>query len=109
HEPDKFAMVHRVFGTGNVIKMLQESERANAVNSIVYEARARFKDPVHGTASVIHQLNQKVTELENQFAATREELINMRCDIDKLILLGTGQEYAQGFPSRTYIPSQQIE
>ncbi|PPS15183.1 hypothetical protein GOBAR_AA05381 [Gossypium barbadense] len=41
HEPQKFASVHKVFGASNVSKMLMEvpeSQRADAANSLVYEA-----------------------------------------------------------------------
>ncbi|KAH9330746.1 hypothetical protein KI387_002854 [Taxus chinensis] len=95
-DPEKFAMVHRVFGTGNIIKMLQgveDSERAEAVNSMVYEASARLKDPVHGTGTAIHQLMQKITDLQNQLAATQKELMNMRCENDKLVFLCNGTSH----------------
>ncbi|KAH9330745.1 hypothetical protein KI387_002853 [Taxus chinensis] len=88
--PEKFAVVHRVFGTGNIIKMLQgveDIDRADAVNSMVYEASARLKDPVHGTATAIHQLKQNITDLENQLAATQEDLMNIRYENDKLVFL----------------------
>ncbi|KAF2296417.1 hypothetical protein GH714_037848 [Hevea brasiliensis] len=46
HEPQKFASVHKVFGASNVSKMLMEvpeSQRADAANSLVYEANVRLK------------------------------------------------------------------
>ncbi|CAB4313155.1 unnamed protein product [Prunus armeniaca] len=47
-EPAKFTIAHRVFGASNIIKFLQdlpESQRADAVSSMVYEASARIRDP----------------------------------------------------------------
>ncbi|KAK6156408.1 hypothetical protein DH2020_010656 [Rehmannia glutinosa] len=52
-EPLKFTIAHRVFGASNIIKLLQElpeDQRADAVNSMVYEANARLRDPVYGCA-----------------------------------------------------------
>ncbi|KAH9319165.1 hypothetical protein KI387_020934 [Taxus chinensis] len=54
--PHKFATAHRVFGVGNIIKMLKvrfkknlpNDGRADVVSSMVYEAEAeaRLRDPV---------------------------------------------------------------
>ncbi|KAL0884589.1 hypothetical protein Bca101_008570 [Brassica carinata] len=55
-EPAKFSIAHRVFGASNIIKLLQElpeSQRTDAVNSLVYEAEARIRDPVYGCAGAI--------------------------------------------------------
>eukprot|EP01018_Ginkgo_biloba_P032490 Gb_40684 [translate_table: standard] len=80
--PDKFAIVHGVFGTSNVIKLLKVTDipthrRADAVNSIVYEATERQRDPIHGCTGIICQLQQQVSELQSQLQAAREELVSM--------------------------------
>ncbi|KAK1284150.1 LOB domain-containing protein 11 [Acorus calamus] len=62
-EPLKFTIAHRVFGASNIIKLLQElpeSQRADAVSSMVYEANARIRDPVYGCAGAICQLQKQV-------------------------------------------------
>ncbi|KAF4375612.1 hypothetical protein F8388_011588 [Cannabis sativa] len=59
-EPQKFAAVHKVFGASNVSKMLMElaeSQRADAANSLVYEANLRLRDPVYGCYSSISSDN----------------------------------------------------
>ncbi|GLJ33795.1 hypothetical protein SUGI_0679180 [Cryptomeria japonica] len=89
-DPEKFAVVQRVYGTSNVIKLLQGLEteqRAEAVNSLVSEATARVKDPIHGRTSVVHELQKQINELESQLATKREELMNMRSEYDKLVFL----------------------
>ncbi|XVF00326.1 hypothetical protein REPUB_Repub03eG0275300 [Reevesia pubescens] len=56
HETQKFASVHKVFGASNVSKLLMEvpvSQRADAANSLVYEANVRLRDPVYGEANLI--------------------------------------------------------
>ncbi|KAE8674923.1 LOB domain-containing protein 11 [Hibiscus syriacus] len=80
-EPAKFTIVHRVFGASNVIKLLQEipeSQRADAVSSMVYEANARIRDPVYGCAGVICQLQKQINELQAQLAKAQAQVTNMQ-------------------------------
>ncbi|GLJ17633.1 hypothetical protein SUGI_0307050 [Cryptomeria japonica] len=86
-DPHKFEIVHRVFGTTHVLKTLQglkENERAAAVNSMVYEANARIKDPVHGCAGAVDQLQKKIAELESQLSTKQEELQRMRLIVGQI-------------------------
>ncbi|XP_031119842.1 LOB domain-containing protein 1-like [Ipomoea triloba] len=81
-DPLKFTIAHRVFGASNIIKMLQElgeDQRADAVNSIVYEAQARIRDPVYGCAGTICQLQKQISELQAQLAKAQAEIFNMQC------------------------------
>ncbi|CAK9139752.1 unnamed protein product [Ilex paraguariensis] len=87
-EPLKFTVAHRIFGASNIIKLLQElpeSQRADAVNSIVYEANARIRDPVYGSTGVIYQLQKQVSELQAELARTQVELFNMQCQQANLL------------------------
>ncbi|XP_031486056.1 LOB domain-containing protein 1-like [Nymphaea colorata] len=80
-EPQKFITAHRVFGASNIIKLLQdlpESQRADAVSSLVYEANARTRDPVYGCAGTIFQLQKQLTELQSQLAMAKAEIHNMQ-------------------------------
>ncbi|KAM7278378.1 hypothetical protein ACFE04_005512 [Oxalis oulophora] len=80
-EPAKFTIAHRVFGASNIIKFLQElpeSQRADAVSSMVYEASARIRDPVYGSAGAISQLQKQVNELQAQLAKAHAEIIHMQ-------------------------------
>ncbi|GLJ22089.1 hypothetical protein SUGI_0414050 [Cryptomeria japonica] len=90
HDPDKFAIVQSVFGTSHIVKMLQgikAEERAEAVNSMVFEATARTEDPVHGSANVVQQLQKQIAEMKTQLESMREELTNLRSQYDKIVLL----------------------
>ncbi|XP_026427373.1 LOB domain-containing protein 1-like [Papaver somniferum] len=81
-EPLKFTTAHRVFGASNIIKMLQElpeSQRVDAVSSMVYEANSRIRDPVYGCAGTICQLHKQVSDLQAQLAKSQAEVVNMRC------------------------------
>ncbi|XP_064940758.1 LOB domain-containing protein 15-like [Musa acuminata AAA Group] len=81
HEPQKFASVHRVFGASNVSKMLMEvpeSQRADAANSLVYEANIRLRDPVYGCLGVISTLQQQVQALEAELAAVTAQILKCK-------------------------------
>ncbi|XP_072960322.1 LOB domain-containing protein 1-like [Typha angustifolia] len=89
-EPLKFTTAHRVFGASNIIKLLQElpeSQRADAVSSMVYEANARIRDPVYGCAGAICQLQKQVNELEVQLARARADLTNMQMQQANLVTI----------------------
>ncbi|XXG85955.1 hypothetical protein AAC387_Pa11g0949 [Persea americana] len=81
HEPQKFASVHKVFGASNVSKMLlevPESQRADAANSLVYEANVRLGDPVYGCMGAISALQQEVQSLQAELNAVRAEILKYK-------------------------------
>nr|VDC89915.1 unnamed protein product [Brassica oleracea] len=81
HEPHKFASVHKVFGASNVSKMLMEvpeSQRADAANSLVYEANVRLRDPVYGCMGAISALQQQVQALQSELTAVRSEILKYK-------------------------------
>nr|GLL23185.1 LOB domain-containing protein 1-like [Ipomoea trifida] len=81
-DPLKFTIAHRVFGASNIIKMLQElaeDQRADAVNSMVYEASARIRDPVYGCAGAICQLQKQMSEVQAELAKAQAEILNLQC------------------------------
>ncbi|KAK7257738.1 hypothetical protein RIF29_31935 [Crotalaria pallida] len=89
-EPAKFTIAHRVFGASNIIKFLQElpeSQRADAVSSMVYEASARVRDPVYGCAGAICHLQNQVNELKAQLAKAQAEAVNMQVQQANLMAL----------------------
>ncbi|XVE99375.1 hypothetical protein REPUB_Repub03eG0192600 [Reevesia pubescens] len=89
-EPYKFTIAHRVFGASNIIKSLQElpeSQRADAVSSMVYEASARIRDPVYGCAGAIFQLQKQVSDLQAQLAKAQAEIVTMQCQQTHLLAL----------------------
>ncbi|CAD5189397.1 unnamed protein product [Musa acuminata subsp. malaccensis] len=78
HEPQRFASVHKVFGASNISKMLlevPESQRADAANSLVYEANLRLRDPIYGCMGAISALQQQVQALELELQAVRAEIL----------------------------------
>ncbi|XP_052184671.1 LOB domain-containing protein 1-like [Diospyros lotus] len=89
-DPLKFTTAHRVFGASNIIKFLQElpeCQRADAVSSMVYEANARLRDPVYGSAGAICQLQKQVSELQAQLAKAQAELVTMQSQNANLVAM----------------------
>ncbi|CAN4098678.1 unnamed protein product [Withania somnifera] len=81
HEPHKFAAVHKVFGASNVSKLLLEvpvGQRADAANSLVYEANVRLRDPVYGCMGAISALQQQLQNLQAELNATRAEILRYK-------------------------------
>ncbi|XP_059284597.1 LOB domain-containing protein 25-like [Lycium ferocissimum] len=77
-EPIKFTTVHKVFGASNVSKLLNEiqpHQREDAVNSLVYEAEARLKDPVYGCVGAISVLQRQVIRLQKELDSTNADLL----------------------------------
>ncbi|KAF8397142.1 hypothetical protein HHK36_016049 [Tetracentron sinense] len=82
HEPQKFASVHKVFGASNVSKMLMEvpeGQRADAANSLAYEADVRLRDQVYGCMGAISALQQQVQSLQAELDAVRAEILKYKC------------------------------
>ncbi|KAH7839985.1 hypothetical protein Vadar_010971 [Vaccinium darrowii] len=81
HQPHKFASVHKVFGASNVSKLLMkvpESQRADAANSLVYEAIVRIRDPVYGCMGAISTLQQEVQYLQAELDLVRAEVMKFK-------------------------------
>ncbi|XP_010475567.1 PREDICTED: LOB domain-containing protein 1-like [Camelina sativa] len=97
-DPAKFTIAHRVFGASNIIKFLQElpeSQRTDAVKSMVYEAEARIRDPVYGSAGAIYHLQRQVSELQAELAKAQVEMVNMQLQRSNLLELIYNMEQVQ--------------
>ncbi|KAJ4838153.1 hypothetical protein Tsubulata_048382 [Turnera subulata] len=88
HEIEKFAVVHKVFGASNVIKMIQmveESKREDAVKAIIFEATARLGDPVYGSAGPVFQLQKMVQEFKLQLESIRAQVLQLQGQREQLL------------------------
>ncbi|KAK4278526.1 hypothetical protein QN277_016362 [Acacia crassicarpa] len=100
-DPRKFAIVHKVFGASNVSKMLQElpvHQRADAVNSLVYEANARVRDPVYGCVGAISYLQSQVSQLKMQLAVAQTEIMCIQMQQDPTNLSTQIENYQDDKP-----------
>ncbi|KAF3328814.1 LOB domain-containing protein 25-like protein [Carex littledalei] len=80
-QPNKFVIVHKVFGASTVVKMLQtlvEATREDAVKSLVYEANARLQDPVYGCTSAVIYLQNYIQQLQSQLTTTRDQVTKLQ-------------------------------
>ncbi|PKI40607.1 hypothetical protein CRG98_039017, partial [Punica granatum] len=55
-----------------------ESQRADAANSLVYEANVRLRDPVYGCMGAISALQQQVQSLQAELNAVRAEILKYK-------------------------------
>ncbi|KAK7285765.1 hypothetical protein RJT34_20546 [Clitoria ternatea] len=88
HELENFVGVHRVFGASNVIKMIQmveETKREDAVKAMVYEATARLRDPVYGSAGCIYHLQKMIQELNEQLELIKTRVSELQQQKDQLL------------------------
>lgn len=54
---------------------MPEPQRADAANSLVYEANLRLRDPIYGCMGAISALQQQVQALEAELKAVRAEIL----------------------------------
>ncbi|XP_050379576.1 LOB domain-containing protein 24-like [Argentina anserina] len=78
NNPQRFASVHRIYGASNVARMLQQLPadlRAQAADTLYYEAEYRVGDPVYGCVGVISRLIEQINEVESELAKTRADIV----------------------------------
>lgn len=76
-QPKQFLNVHRLFGVSNVLRILRQVDPAmkgDTMKSIVYEADAWERDPVHGCLGLITFLQTQVENLRSQLDHTRSQI-----------------------------------
>ncbi|XP_022923144.1 LOB domain-containing protein 24-like [Cucurbita moschata] len=77
NNPQRFAIVHRIYGASNVAKFLHQLPlhlRPEAAESLFFEAKCRIEDPVYGCVGIISQLQHQLHVAETQLAKTRAEI-----------------------------------
>lgn len=76
-QPKKFEAVHTIYGASNVSRLLNQlsyKERDEAAKSLIYEAEAWQKDPVHGCVAFISILQNRLNDLQTQLSIARRQL-----------------------------------
>uniref|UniRef100_M4E8W1 LOB domain-containing protein n=1 Tax=Brassica campestris TaxID=3711 RepID=M4E8W1_BRACM len=67
----------KIYGAGNVSKMLQQlpvQTRAEAVESLSFEAKCRVEDPVYGCVGIISLLQTEIQKTQTLLARTQAEI-----------------------------------
>ncbi|VVA27776.1 PREDICTED: LOB [Prunus dulcis] len=75
--PERFACVHKIFGAGNITKMLQQLPvhvREAAADCMFYEASIRVEDPIYGCVKIISQLQQDLFQAQSEMAKTKAQI-----------------------------------
>ncbi|KAJ4753005.1 LOB domain-containing protein 23 [Rhynchospora pubera] len=75
--PERFECVHKIFGAGNVARMLKTlpvQERAQAADSLSAEAYWRVRDPVYGSTGIVIQTNQEISATQCELAKIRAQI-----------------------------------
>lgn len=65
--------------------MVDETRREDAVKAIVYEATARLRDPVYGSAGAIFHLQKMVQELKVQLESISARVLESQAQRDELL------------------------
>ncbi|XP_022738258.1 LOB domain-containing protein 24-like [Durio zibethinus] len=77
NNPQRFVSVHRIYGASNVGKLLQQLPthlRAEAADSLYFEAQCRVEDPIYGCVGLVFLLQQQIHDAESQLAKTLAEV-----------------------------------
>jgi len=75
--PERFIKVHSVFGKNNVSNMLKKldvSHHEQVIESLVYEAEAWLRDPIHGCAGPANDLQGRLNEAQKELKSVKNEL-----------------------------------
>lgn len=81
-QPNRFAIVRRVYGAGNVQRLLEElppERRPAAADSLAYEASMRLRDRVFGAAGVVSLYEHRLHSLQLELLCAKAELSTYEC------------------------------
>ncbi|MCO5613026.1 hypothetical protein L7F22_067300 [Adiantum nelumboides] len=76
-QPKQFLNVHKLYGVSNTLRILKQvdpSKREDAMKSILYEADARDRDPVHGCYGIITLLQAQAEVLQEELDCLRMQI-----------------------------------
>ena len=69
--------VHRCFGQRNFLRLIEivpKADRQQTVNSLVFEATSRLRDPVSGCVSYFLSLERQIKELKEQVEKLQDQV-----------------------------------
>lgn len=66
-------------------QMVESSRRKDAVKALIYEAKARIRDPVYGNAGAVFYMQKIIQDLKTQLDSTRTQTLALQEQIDQLL------------------------
>ncbi|CAN8278165.1 unnamed protein product [Cochlearia groenlandica] len=75
--PKLFQNVHRLFGVRSIVKILEgldETQKPEAMKSIIFQSYVRDRSPVHGCLGVINQLQYMIMLAEEELKSVNSQL-----------------------------------
>ncbi|GJY93421.1 LOB domain-containing protein 24-like protein [Tanacetum coccineum] len=104
--PQRFIFVHKIYGASNIAKVIEETPmhlRADAMDSLYYEAKCRIQDPVYGCAGIISSLYEQIQIAQSQLAKAQAEIALLDANFalnvprprpeESLLQLNNGDDY----------------
>ncbi|EOA25068.1 hypothetical protein CARUB_v10018376mg [Capsella rubella] len=76
-QPKLFQNVHRLFGVRSIVKILErldETQKPEAMKSIIFQSYVRDRSPVHGCLGVTQQLQYMIWLAEEELKAVNSQL-----------------------------------
>ncbi|XP_057818765.1 LOB domain-containing protein 25 isoform X1 [Cryptomeria japonica] len=76
--PKLFLNAHKLFGVSNILRILRQvddSQKKDAMKSIIYQSNAREKDPVHGCFGIIVMLQSRVERLRQELELVKSQIM----------------------------------
>ncbi|MED6216166.1 LOB domain-containing protein 23 [Stylosanthes scabra] len=101
NDPQRFACVHKIYGSSNVGKMLQEippNLREEAANTLYLEAKWRIEDPIYGCVGIISSLYKQIQNAEIELAKIQTQIAFYK--------LQTQQQVIEAEPNMEVLQSQ---
>ncbi|KAJ8753579.1 hypothetical protein K2173_022820 [Erythroxylum novogranatense] len=74
---EMFRNAHKLFGVSNIVKILKsvdDSQKAEAMTSIIFQSNIRDRYPVHGCLGMIHHLRYQIWQTEQELQAVLAQL-----------------------------------
>ncbi|GLJ05276.1 hypothetical protein SUGI_0015140 [Cryptomeria japonica] len=77
-QPKQFLNAHKLFGVSNILRILKQvndTQKSDAMKTIIYQANARERDPVYGCFGIIVMLQTQIESLKEELGFVRRQVM----------------------------------
>ncbi|KAJ9562143.1 hypothetical protein OSB04_007303 [Centaurea solstitialis] len=78
-----------------MIEELPVHLRADAIESLYYEAKCRMQDPIYGCVGIISRLHRQINIVQSELAKARAEIAFLRLNVVATTMLSSSESMAQ--------------